>query len=211
MTSELAQYLPDGLSKPGREIADQLLRGLDDITRKTARLGALLVEMSDEDRAIFMAGFPSQYREIWKNLHRVGLGEMHPRLVTASGRAAQALRKLPFAEQEQYLVELIPVVIGDGPRAVKHFDIENLPADLMSQVFAQGGSIARVRSVADQRTWRAQNAAKKDAAEAKRETTEINRPGKWAVRHGKVFIAVKWVQSGLTREMIENMLKDLKI
>lgn len=211
MSDALSVYVPDKLSKDGREIAEQLLRGYEDLTRKAARLGALLVSMSDEDRTLFINGFPAHYRRIWQGLLQVGRGEMHPRLVTATGRAAQVLKRLPYAEQEQFIVELIPVVVGDGPRAIKHFDIENLPMDMMAQVFAQGGGATRVRTVQEQRTWRAHTAKRREAEEAKKETTEINRPGKWAIRKGRAYLAKAKVDAGLTLDDIERLRADLKL
>jgi hypothetical protein len=211
MSDALAAYVPDKLSKDGKEIAEQLLRGFEDITKKAARLGALLVSMSDEDRALFIAGFPAHYRRIWQSLLLVGKGEMHPRLVTATGRAAQVLKRLPYQEQEQYIVELIPVVVGDGPRAIRHYDIENLPPDLMPQVFAQGGGATRVRSVQEQRDWRAQTAKRREAEAAKKETTEINRPNRWAIRKGRAYLAPAKVNAGLTLEDVERLRADLKL
>lgn len=210
-TEALAVYVSEKLSREGKELAAQLLRGFDDMTRKAARLGALLVEMSDEDRAIFIAGFPSHYQTTWRNLLRVGLGEWHPRLATASGRAAQLLRKLPYAEQETYVVELIPVVTGDDRRAVKHFDIENMPSELIPQVFAQGGGAARVRSLEEQRSWRKQQSRRKEEADGKKATTEVSRPNRWAIRHGRAFLAPALVERGITLEDVERLRADLKL
>lgn len=207
----LASFLPDGLSKHGREIADQLLRGFEDMTRKAARLGTLLVEMSDEDRALFMASFPAHYRMIWQNLLKVGKGEMHPKLVTASGRTAQLLRKLPYREQELYVIELIPVVTGSDRRSVKYFDVENMPAEMIPQVFAQGGGAARVRSLDEQRSWRSQQQKRREAEESRAEHTEITRPHRWAIRNGRAYLAPGKVEAGLTLEDVEKLRADLKL
>lgn len=207
----LEAYIPDNLSRHGKEIAEQLLRGFEDISRKTARLGYLLVEMSDEDRALFIDAFPSHYRTTWLNLLRVGRGEMHPKLATAAGRTAQLLRKLPYAEQEQYVVELIPVVTGSDRRSVRYFDVENMPSDLLPQVFAQGGGRARVRSLDEQRTWRTQQEKASSAKAAKKESTEINRPGKWAIRNGRAHLAKALIDRGLTLEDVEKIKSDLKL
>lgn len=211
MSNELAAYVPDTLSRAGQEIAAQLLRGFEDMTRKAARLGALLLEMSDEDRALFVDGFPAHYRRIWGMLLRVGKGELHPKLVTASGRAAQYLRRLPYAEQELYVVELIPVVTGPDKRNVKYYDIEGMPPEYIAQVFAQGGGKARVRSIDEQKTWRIQDMKKRVLADEKRESTEINRPNKWAIRHGRAFLAPALVSRGLTVEDVEKLKSDLKL
>jgi len=207
---ELDAYLPAKLSKEGKEIARQLLRGFDDITRKAARLGALLVSMSDEDRALFIGGFPAHYRRIWSNLLRVGRGEMHPRLATASGRAAQILQRLPYKEQEQYIVDLIPVVTGESPRSVKHFDIDGLPPELMTQVFAQGGGAARVRSVKEQRDWRARQVSRKESAEEKQEKKSGSSGGPWTIRNGRAFLSAAKAKTGLTAEDVERLRRELK-
>lgn len=207
----LSSFVSDRLSAEGRSAAEQLLRGLDDINRKTVRLAAILAEMAEGDRKLFIDGFPAHYQGIWRNLLKVGQGEMHPKLVTASGRTAQMLRKLPYADQEHYIDNLIEVVIGDGPRAVKRFDVESMPSDLVSQVFAQGGSAARVRDVAEQRKWRAMQADRKAAQEVHTETTEINRPNRWAIRNGRAHLAQALVSRGLTIEDVEKIKADLKL
>lgn len=210
-TESLAAYVPETLSKDGRAIAEQLLKGYEDLTRKAARLGSLLVSMGDEDRALFIDGFPAHYRRIWHDLLQVGKGMMHPRLVTASGRAAELLKKLPYKEQAQYVVELIPVVTGDGRRDVKYFDIEKLPPNLMAQVFAQGGGNARVRPPEDQRVWRARQAMRQAESELKKETTEINRPNRWAIRNGRAYLAKALVERGLTAADVDRLRADLKL
>jgi hypothetical protein len=209
--SPLTNFISDRLSPEGRAAAEQLLRGLDDINRKTSRLATILAEMAEGDRKLFIDGFPVHYQQLWRNLLKVGQGEMHPKLVTASGRTAQVLRKLPYADQEHYIDNLIEVVIGDGPRAVKRFDIESMPAEFMPQVFAQGGSAARVRDIEEQRKWRRLQADKKAAQDAHTETTEINRPNRWAIRNGRAHLAPALVAKGLTIEDVEKLRADLKL
>ena len=207
----LSTFISDRLSSEGRAAAEQLLRGLDDINRKTARLATIIAEMAEGDRKLFIEGFPAHYQGLWRNLLKVGLGEMHPKLVTASGRTAQVLRKLPYSEQEHYIDNLIEVVIGDGPRAVKRFDVESMPAEFMPQVFAQGGSAARVRDVDEQRKWRRMQADKKAAQDSHAETAEINRPNRWAIRNGRVHLAPALVERGLTIDDVEKIRADLKL
>jgi hypothetical protein len=166
--------------------------------------------MSDEDRALFIGGFPAHYRRIWSNLLRVGRGEMHPRLATASGRAAQILQRLPYKEQEQYIVELIPVVTGESSRSVKHFDIDGLPPELMTQVFAQGGGAARVRSVKEQRDWRARQVSRKEPAEGKQAKKSGNTGAPWTIRNGRAFLSPAKIKAGLTAEDVERLRRELR-
>ena len=54
----LSTFISDRLSSEGRAAAEQLLRGLDDINRKTARLATIIAEMADGDRKLFIEDSP---------------------------------------------------------------------------------------------------------------------------------------------------------
>ncbi len=203
---KLSDYIHGDLSREGRATAEQLIRGVEDIASKAVRLGKLLVSMSEADRVLFVDGFPSQYRALWSNLYKVGKKELHPRLVTASGRAAQALKRLPYPEQEAYIVDLIPVVVGRGD--VKHMDIDAMGPEHVRQVFAQGGKHARVRTLEEQRQWLREQKKKPDKLLTE---SGIDRPNKWAIRNGRVYLAKPKIDRGLTAKDIETIWDDLDL
>lgn len=195
-----------------RRSVEIILTDLNSAHAKIQKAARKWVTLSEETRDQVIAATPSGMRAIWEKLEAVGNGELHPRLVTADGIAARYLSRLPLKEQEKHLDELIEVaVIHNRSPDVMRIDVEAMSSFQRQQVFDVKGSSVRIRTIAEQRAWLAEQKRKEQAREERAETTRIDRPGRWKVENGRVYVAPEKIESGLTKRDVAGMLRDLNL
>lgn len=85
---------------------------------------------------------------------QIGRKQLLPKLLISDAPGVRRLRKLPYALQQKYSSDPIPVVIASGD--VLTVDVRNLTPDQAAQVFADD----RIRSEAEQRAWMEDKKAK---------------------------------------------------
>jgi hypothetical protein len=133
---------------------------------------------------------------------------MIPQLATASGTAAQRLRALPVEDQSRLWIE--PVEMHAPGRVGRHGKYLRFVSEMSGQevirAFARDGKGWRLRSYDEQRAFEAE-LAKREAALVPH---GVDRPGRWAVRNGKVYLSAAKASVGLTRRDLEQMLKDME-
>ena len=198
-----------GLSKAEHEVLMAIMadikRGLD----ATLRAARAWVEFPEKARARIVEQTKPNMREFWAKLQRVGTGLLHPQLATMSGLAARYLGKLALEEQEKYLRDGIPVVTARTRGDFRLLDVVSMSEDQRKQVFKVAGKVA-VRSVEEQRSWLADQAAKRLLKrEAAAGLKKVDRVG-WSVERGRVWVKSNRVEAGLTKRDLEVMLKDLE-
>lgn len=198
-----------GLSKAEHEVLMAIMadikRGLD----ATLRAARAWVELPEKARARIVEQTKPNMREFWAKLQRVGTGLLHPQLATMSGLAARYLGKLALEEQEKYLRDGIPVVTARTRGDFRLLDVVSMSEDQRKQVFKVAGKVA-VRSVEEQRSWLADQAAKRLLKrEAAAGLKKVDRVG-WSVERGRVWVKSNRVEAGLTKRDLEVMLKDLE-
>lgn len=193
-----------------RKAVEIILTDLNRAHNSIAKAARKWITLSEETRDQVIEGTPQSMRDIWRKLDRVGAGTLHPRLVTSSGLASRYLGKLPIEEQEKHLTELVEVAITKNGRAdVLRVDVENMSSLQRQQVFAVTGNSVKIRSIPEQKAWLAAREQKEREKEIHTATTRIERPGRWTVEKGKVFVDPTKMDTGLTKRDILSMLKDL--
>lgn len=193
-----------------RKAVEVILTDLNRAHNAIAKAARKWLTLSEDTRDQVIEATPQGMRDIWLKLDRVGSGTLHPRLVTSSGLASRYLSKLPIEEQERYLSELIEVAIRRGGRAdILRVDVENMSSLQRQQVFAVTGNTVKVRSIAEQKAWLADREQKEREKDAHAETTRIDRPGRWTVEKGRVFISPEKIEVGLTKRDVAAILRDL--
>lgn len=169
------------------------------------------VALAEDVRERVTKELPAYMVPFMNRLARVGSGTLHPQLYAVGGRAAITLGRLPIEQQDLYLTERIPVAIvkADGRPDVRRMDVADMGHAEYMQVFERHPDRSvTVRTVAQQRAWLADRAAKESAARVAGRTVKINRAGKWKVMGTRVYVDDVKVRTGLTRQDLLLMLKD---
>lgn len=183
------------------------LRLLDDAVINIAEAGRLFASIPEADWMGLVSDAPAPMRRTLGNVRDVGMGLMIPQLATASGEAVNRLRSFPIDEQLRLWREpvevFLPGRVGRHAKAMRY--VTEMQADEAKRVFAKGPDGWHVRSYDEQRAWEAEQASK----QASEDLHGVDRPGRWAVRNGRIWLAAKRVNAGLTRKDVEAMLKDL--
>lgn len=193
-------------------VAEALLKEATALGRKLERLGMLFGQMSPDGQEEFIRAFPASSRQFWKRIQLVARGELYPSLATKTGRAAQYLAKLPIEDQRRYETELIPVAITDerGRQDVLNMDVEDMSGHLLAQVFAGSGDRRRIRDIAEQRAWVADQVRKRQATEEREAGAVRIERARWIVERGKVYPTPAGVEKGFTRSDLGRMIADLR-
>lgn len=193
-------------------VAEALLKEATALGRKLERLGHLFAQLSPEGQEEFIRAFPASSRQFWRRIQLVARGELYPSLATKTGRAAQYLAKLPIDEQRRYETELIPVAIVDdrGRQDTLNMDVEDMSGALLDQVFAGSGNRRRIRDVAEQRAWMAEQARKRQAREEREAGAVRIERSRWIVERGKVYPTPAGMEKGFTRADLGRMIADLR-
>lgn len=202
-----------GLRLSGSEgqIVEEILTDIKGAQDRLLRAAKKWVNLSERTRGRVIEATPASYREFWSRLDRVGRGELHPQLANVGGLPARYLGRLPVDEQERYLRDLIPVAVTVRNKPdVLLVDVAVMSSRQRAQVFKVAGQTVHVRSVAEQRAWLADQEQRRLAREEMESgLARVERPGRWTVEKGKVWIAPEKVESGLTKRDMLTMLRDL--
>jgi hypothetical protein len=203
----------EGITRSEREAFSQILTDLQGAAESIARAGGRWVGLSKPTRTRILKEVPSTWRTFLNRLSLVGEGHLHPQLYSASSIAARYLGRLPMPEQTRFLRELIPTVVvrENGRRDVRNLDVEDMSDGTRRQVFAKVGDTVVVRGIPEQNAYL-------DLLERRRTRQEeqelgnvdiINRPGRWKIEQGKVYVTKEKAAGGLTLRDVKQILKDL--
>ncbi len=199
-----------GLPMPGdvKERFRAGLRLLDAAAANVAEAGNLFAGIPEEIWTGLIAEAPPPMRRTLGYVRAVGEGRMIPQLATAAGEASVRMRALPVGDQ--YRLWTAPVEMFAPGRTGRHAKymrfVTEMDGEEVRRAFGRDGSGWRLRSYDEQRAWHA-------GQEALREEPKphgVDRPGRWAVRNGRVIVAQAKASSGLTRRDLEMMLRDLQ-
>lgn len=184
------------------------LKLLDTATQNIAEAGGLFAKINERQWLELLEEAPPPMRRTLCYVRAVGEGTMIPQLATASGLAIQKLRSLPLADQRRLWDEPVELFApGRVGRAAKYmrFATEMDSAEIKRSFEKVGRNEWTLRSYDEQRLYEAEMAKIQTAAAP----AGVDRPGKWAVRNGKVYLATTFVDKGLTRRQLEAILRDM--
>lgn len=202
-----------GITKVDREAFEALLLDLKAGMDRIAKAARRWVEFSDEVRAKLREAAPPAFGDMWDRLERIGNGSLSPMLYALHGRGAKLLAKMPVPEQERWLSDRVPVLVmkgGNRPDELR-VAVEHLSAEQQLQVFKVDASGVRIRSIAEQRAWMESQKVKREERAARGTgITKIDRPGRWRVEKGRVFVHPDKLAAGLTKSEVSQMLRDLQ-
>lgn len=129
--------------------------------------GKIVCDILDDDPGAIdkiVKGCPSMTPEMVVRFEQIGRKQLHPSLLIFEGHGPDRLARLPFAVQEKYSKEPVPLLVKtDSGWDTLNVDIRNLTKAQSEQVFSREG----VRSEAAQRAWIEDKAAKKHAPPAR--------------------------------------------
>lgn len=203
--------------KPGLALAADVrkkflegLQLLDEAAANVTRAGECFASIPAETWNELVAEAPPPMRRTLGYVRAVGEGSMIPQLATASGAGVLRLRALPVADQLRLWTE--PVEMFAPGRIGKHAKylrfVTEMSGEEVARAFARtNGSGWRLRGYDEQKAFAAEEERKKSDGSAA--LSGIDRPGRWAVRNGKVYLAGTKASGGLTRRDLEAMLRDL--
>lgn len=184
------------------------LRLLDEAAMNVAEAGRLFAGIAADEWDLFVAEAPGPMRRTLGYVRAVGEGRMIPELATAAGESAQRLRALPLADQSRLWVEPVemhaPGRIGRHAKYMRY--VTEMDSAEVRRAFGRDGRGWRLRSYDEQRAWEAEQAAKK----ADPAPHGVDRPGRWAVRNGRVFIAAAKASAGLSKKDVAQILRDME-
>ena len=84
------------IAKSDRASVEAILRDLKGAHDAISRAGRKWVNLDGKLRRTVIEASPPALKTVWNRLDKVGLGSLHPQLVTATGLAARYLAKLPI-------------------------------------------------------------------------------------------------------------------
>lgn len=213
--SKLTTTMPvevTGITAAEQTILHEILKDVQVSVERMARAASKWVELPEKTRARIVEQTNPSLREFWRRLERVGLGTLHPLLITMAGAAANLLGKMPLEDQDKYLQELIPVVHRKGRGWDERLvDVADMSEEQRKQAFKIGpdGTVT-VRDRDAQITYLTDKAARKMIEEHAAEALKkVDRVG-WKVEKGRVWIKPSSIEAGLTKRQVEQILKDLE-
>jgi hypothetical protein len=201
-----------GITKVDREAFEALLLDLKAGMDRIAKAARRWVEFSEEVRAKLREAAPPAFGDMWDRLERIGNGSMSPMLYALHGRGAKLLAKMPVSDQERWLSDRVPVLVmkGNKPDELR-VAVEHLSAEQQLQVFKVDAAGVRIRSIPEQRAWVEAQKVKREERESRGTgITKIDRPGRWRVEKGRVFVHPDKVAAGLTKNEVAMILRDLQ-
>jgi hypothetical protein len=201
-----------GVSAEDRQTVLEILADLTNVAERIKRASVKWIALPDRTRARVLEAVSPTAKTFLDRLTKVGEGTLHPMLYNSVGKASHYLGKLPLPEQDLYLRERIPVAVLNGGKAdMLNVDIEDMTPNQRKQVFKVHGDVVTVRSIAEQRAWLADQEQRRQRIEDEElnALTVINRPGRWKIEKGKVWLDTDKLETGLTKRDIAQMLRDL--
>lgn len=195
-----------------RDVKDRFRAGLkllDVAAANVSEAGTLFAGIPEDTWRELIAEAPAPMRRTLGYVREVGEGKMIPQLATAVGEAAQRLRGLPLEDQTKLWADPLemyaPGRIGRHAKYMRY--VTEMGSDEVKRAFERDGRGWRLRSFEEQRLFNAEQ----EAAEREAKIPHgVDRPGRWAVRNGKVYLAPAKANSGLSKRDIETILKDLE-
>jgi hypothetical protein len=180
---------------------------LDAASGQIAAAGGLFASIPDSEWLELVGEAPPPMRRTLAYVRAVGEGRMIPELATASGEAVQRLRTLTLEDQGRMWRE--PVAMYAPGRVGRHAKylrfVTEMTREEVVRAFARDGKGWRLRDYDEQRSY--------EAEMDRREVPEahgVDRPGRWAIRNGRVYLAAAKASAGLSRRDIETIWKDLE-
>lgn len=128
----------------------RILDGMANATQAIQQAALLYVEAIDKDpafRDFIVEKCPEVSGSVWRNLERVGRGQLDARIASGGCSYGNKLRRLPMSEQKQALDGTLPLLTSTGDTLQVRLDAL-LPRQA-EQVFANG----HIRSLSEQRAW----------------------------------------------------------
>lgn len=208
--SEILKNVGSGLSgsRKAQEAFRAGLKLLDAAAGNIALAGVYFAEISAPEWQNLIAEAPPTMRRTLQYIREVGEGKMIPELATESGEYAGRLRSLSIELQQKLYFQPVemfrPGATGRHAKYLRH--VAEMSSEEIQQAFERDGRGWSLRSYDEQKSFVAQAAAAKEAEQVH----GVDRPGRWAVRGNKVYLAPAFVSHGLTRRQIENILKDME-
>jgi|DEB0MinimDraft_6_1074348.scaffolds.fasta_scaffold06586_4 hypothetical protein len=181
-----------------RETVKSVLVNLQRLFDSALKAANQWMTLSPESRLKIRQMSP-QLEDTWDRLDAVGRGDLHPRLVAAPGKTAALMRKMPIDMQTHYLVNKFEVALEGGDSMM--VDLKNMTLDYKRQVldFDRNAGTVRVRSLAEQRAWLAQQERDRKAKEARQnQMKKEERPGLYRIEKKRGFIDPEKAADGLT-------------
>lgn len=181
---------------------------LDAAAANVAEAGAIFAGIEYETWVGLLSDAPAPMRRTLSYVREVGMGTMIPQLATESGMPAQRLRGLPVEQQQALWANPVEMFApGRTGRAAKYMRfVTEMDSDEIKRAFVRDGAGWKLRSYDEQKSFEAELAA----YVAPEKPAGVDRPGRWAVRGGKVYVSVAKASAGLTRRDIETILKDME-
>lgn len=207
MSGEILKHVGTGLdaSRRASEAFRAGLRLLDQASANIAEAGEYFATIDALEWDGLVTAAPPTMRRTLNYVRAVGQGIMIPQLATESGEGAGRLRSMPLELQRQLYFEPVEMfkagATGRHAKYLRH--ATEMTSDEVAQAFERSGRGWKLRSYDEQRAW----LAGQDATE---EPHGVDRPGRWAVRNGRVYLAPAFVSKGLTRKQLENILHDME-
>lgn len=184
------------------------LKCLDNAAADIAKAGRLFADISEPQWDRLVANAPAPLRRTLGHCRAVGKGLLMPQLATASGEYVSRLRAFPIADQEKYLFDPVEVTVrSQGSWDTVMQRVTEMDSATIKQVFAKSGRKWTLRTADQQKSWMIAD----DRREARRQPSAvINRPGRWKVDDGRVYLAAAKVRTGLSRADVEGIQRDLE-
>jgi hypothetical protein len=139
------------------EFRDRICGHLRTVVDGIQAAGAIYVEALTRDPSFkdwIQDEFPDVPGTTWRNLERVGLGQLDARIASGSPAYGNRLRRYPISEQRRALDGTIPLLTAGGDTL--HVRIEALMPHQADQVFHRD----HIRDLAEQRAWMEDRAAR---------------------------------------------------
>ena len=198
-----------GISRSVRDRFAQGLVLLDAASANVVEAGKLFASIDEHVWRDLLEDAPIPMRRTLSYVRDVGEGTMIPQLATAAGEAVQKLRALSLEDQSRLWMEPVEMFApGRVGRAAKYLRyVTEMNTEETKRAFARNGSRSwRLRSYDEQKAW--------ETEQANREEPEVlhgvDRPGRWAVRNGRAYLAASKANNGLSKRDVEQLMKDLE-
>lgn len=209
------EYL-QAAGKPGilieKDVKEAFRAGLvllDAASANIAEAGRLFASIDAAVWATLLEDAPAPMRRTLEHVREVGEGKIIPQLATASGEASVRLRGMSLADQHRLWSS--PVEMFAPGRVGKHAKYMRFVTDMTGEEIKrafehEGKRNWRLRTYDEQKAWEAEQAA----FTKPEKPSGVDRPGRWAVRGGKVYISMAKAASGLSKREVQTILKDME-
>lgn len=144
--TKTTEAMPNTLQGLVQAFSESFAR-LTEQTLKCCKIYAYAISNYPDAAEKFKEVCPGIPSGAWRRFELIGMGCMHPSLLTMEHPATKKLERLSFADQKQAIEGQIEVLTKDGDHC--RVSIKDLPANLTDQVFANN----HIRTLAEQKVW----------------------------------------------------------